>query len=61
MTKPASAPDIMPPHERPAPGAQEPAEGTNEVQHYPDPRADSKGPAAREDHKPRGPYVTGNT
>ena len=61
MNKPASAPDVMPPLERPQPGEPEPGEGTNATQHHPDPSADGKGPSVREDHKPRGPYVTGNT
>jgi hypothetical protein len=59
MNKPASAPDVMPPHERPAPETQDKDEGTNTVQHHPDPEADRRGPQA-DGEKPRGPYVTGN-
>jgi hypothetical protein len=58
-TKPASAPDVMPPHELPKPGTEVIPEGTNETIHSPDPKAEQH--PAREDHKPRGPYVTGNT
>jgi hypothetical protein len=61
MNKPASAPDVMPPHEPPAAGEEPPAEGTNATQHHPDPDADRKGPSVRDDRKPRGPYVTGNS
>lgn len=62
MNKPASAPDVIPPRPRPAPGEEEePGEGTNATQHHPDPSADRRGPTAREDHKPRSPYVAGNT
>ncbi len=60
MNKPASAPDVIPPHERPAPDADEQAgEGTNATRPYPDPQADRRGPQA-DGEKPRGPYVTGN-
>lgn len=61
MNKPASAPDVVPPRPPPAPGEQEPGEGTNATRHQPDPKADGKGPAERDGHKPRGPYVAGNT
>ena len=59
MNKPASAPDVMPAHERPDPKDEPVPEGTNETVHHPDERAEQH--PAREDHKPRGPYVTGNT
>jgi hypothetical protein len=61
MNKPASAPDVMPPHETPPADEAPPAEGTNATQHHPDPDADRKGPSVRDDRKPRGPYVTGNS
>lgn len=60
MNKPASAPDVVPPHERPEPQPEDKAEGTNTVQPHPDPEADKRGPHA-DGHKPRGPYVTGNS
>lgn len=60
MNKPASAPDVMPPHERPRPEAQEEGEGTNATQPYPDPQADQRGAREQGGEKPRGPYVTGN-
>ncbi len=59
MNKPASAPDVVPPHERPAPEDTDKAEGSNETQPYPDPDADRRGPGA-DGERPRGPYVTGN-
>jgi hypothetical protein len=59
MNKPASAPDVIPPHPRPAPEDDDQAEGTNATQHYPDPEADRRGPQAGGE-RPRGPYVTGN-
>jgi hypothetical protein len=59
MTKPASAPDVMPEHELPDPEDDQVPEGTNATIHRPDPRADEH--RAREDRKHRGPYVTGNT
>ena len=57
--KPASAPDVVPPHERPDPGEEPVPEGSNETIHHPDERAEEH--PVREDRKPRGPYVTGNT
>lgn len=58
MNKPASAPDEVPP--RPPVDQEEPVpEGTNETIRRPDDRAEEH--PAREDHKPRSPYVTGNT
>ena len=59
MNKPASAPDVMPPHELPPADPDERPDGNNETVHHPDP-AELRHPA-REDHKPRGPYVTGNS
>jgi hypothetical protein len=59
MNKPASAPDVMPPHELPEPKPEEESEGTNATIHHPDDKAEQH--PARTDHKPRGPYVTGNT
>jgi hypothetical protein len=58
MNKPASASDILPPHELPKPPEDENLEGTNATIHHPDDTAEQH--PAREDHKPRGPYVTGN-
>jgi hypothetical protein len=57
MNQPASAPDVMPPHE-PPPDPPDKREGTNETLHHPDDRAEQH--PARADRKPRGPYVTGN-
>jgi hypothetical protein len=48
----------MPPHELPEPGTEEIPEGTNATIHSPDPKAEQY--PVRQDHKPRGPYVTGN-
>lgn len=59
MNKPASAPDVMPPHELPEPGPEQDAEGTNATIHHPDDQAEQH--PAHTDRKPRGPYVTGNT
>lgn len=59
MNKPASAPDVVPPHELPEPEPNEDLEGSNATIHHPDPKAEQH--PARTDHKPRGPYVTGNT
>jgi hypothetical protein len=58
MHKPASAPDVMPPHELPPPDSDEEPEGTNETIHHPDPKAEQH--PATPGHKPRSPYVTGN-
>jgi hypothetical protein len=58
MNRPASAPDVMPEHKLPPPPADENLEGNNATIHHPDPSADQH--PAREDRKPRGPYVTGN-
>lgn len=59
MNKPASAPDPMPPHELPDPKDDPVREDTNATIHHPDDRAAEH--PAREDRKPRGPYVTGNS
>jgi len=59
MNKPASAPDTMPPHELPPPEQDEVPEGSNATIHHPDDKAEQH--PAREERKPRGPYVTGNT
>ena len=58
MNKPASAPDVMPPHELPPPDPGERPEGNNDTIHHPDP--DAAEHPVRESLKPRGPYVTGN-
>ena len=62
MTKPASAPEaVRPPEQRQQPDRQdEPdGEGTNATIHHPDDKAAQH--PVRPDHKPRSPYVTGNT
>jgi hypothetical protein len=59
MNKPASAPDTMPAHELPKPEDDPVPEGTNATIHHPDERAEEH--PVREDRKPRGPYVHGNT
>lgn len=59
MNQPASASDEMPPHELPEDEKEPPPEGSNATIHHPDPKAEQH--PARDDHKPRGPYVTGNT
>lgn len=56
--KPASAPDVMPPHELPPPDPDENPEGSNATIHHPDPQADQH--RVRPPRKERGPYVTGN-
>lgn len=57
--KPASAPDVVPPHELPkTPPPDETPEGTNKTIHHPDPDAEQH--RVRPDHKDRGPYTTGN-
>jgi hypothetical protein len=58
MNKPAAAPDTLPPHELPKPEDDPVPEGSNTTIHHPDDQAGEH--PAREDHKPRGPYVTGN-
>ena len=57
--KPASAPDVMPPHELPPTDPDENLEGSNATIHHPDPKADQHR-VHPERHKERGPYVTGN-
>lgn len=57
--KPASAPDVMPPHEVPPADPDANPEGTNATIHHPDPQADQHR-ARGERGKERGPYVTGN-
>ena len=59
MNKPASAPDVMPPHEIPAPTPGSESEGSNETRHTPDPEADSRAPADG-GRVPRSPYTHGN-
>jgi hypothetical protein len=56
--KPASAPDVMPPHELPKPEDDPVPEGSNATIHHPDDRAAEH--PAREDQKPRSPHVQGN-
>jgi hypothetical protein len=57
--EPAWAPDVLPPHPLPPPGSEPVPEGSNATIHRPDP--DAAEHPAREDRKPRGPYVTGNS
>jgi len=59
MPKSPSASDELPAHDLPRPEDDPVPEGTNETIHHPDDRAERQ--PAREEHKPRGPYVTGNT
>lgn len=59
MTKPASAPDVIPePPSRPPDPLSE-SEGNNETQHEPNPRADPTPDGTRK-HVPRSPFTTGN-
>ena len=60
MTKPASAPDVMPPRETPPDDPGQRPDGSNETIHRPDPRA-AEHPVREEEKKPRSPYVTGNS
>jgi hypothetical protein len=57
--KPASAPDVMPPHVLPRPEDDPVPEGSNATIHHPDPEAE-KHPVRPEHRKERGPYTTGN-
>lgn len=61
MNKPASAPDVVPPHALPeAPEPDERPDGNNATIHHPDPQAEEH--RVRPEHrKERGPYTTGNT
>jgi hypothetical protein len=58
--QPASAPDVMPPHELPPPAPDESPEGNNATIHHPDPGAD-RHRVNLEHRREIGPYVTGNT
>jgi hypothetical protein len=60
MNKPASAPDVVPPHEPPpADPKDEPSgEGTNATIHHPDDKAEQH--PVRGDRRTPGPYVAGN-
>ena len=58
MNKPASAPDVMPPHELPPPDPGERPDGNNATIHHPDDQAAQH--PVRPDDKARGPYPTGN-
>lgn len=58
--KPASASDVMPPHELLPRGPDQNPEGTNATIHHPDPQAEQHR-ARGERGKERGPYVTGNS
>lgn len=59
MNKPASAPDVMPPHELPPPDPDENLEGNNDTIHHPDPTAEHH--RVRPEHRREiGPFVTGN-
>lgn len=60
--KPASAPDVIPPRQPEEPPVGSDSEGSNAVQHEPNPQADRERDTARGDgRKLRGPYPTGNT
>lgn len=59
MNKPASAPDVIPPRVVPEPATTDEAEGTNAVQHEPNPKADPL-PSGEHKHVPRSPYTAGN-
>ncbi len=56
--KPASAPDVIPPRPEPEPEVGSDSEGSNAVQHHPDPQADHRSPERT--GAVRGPYPTGN-
>ncbi|WP_041675602.1 hypothetical protein [Ramlibacter tataouinensis] len=58
--KPASAPDVIPPRPKPEPEIGSDSEGSNAVQHEPNPEADRRPPGERS-RAPRGPYTTGNS
>ncbi|MEJ7932374.1 hypothetical protein WG922_20545 [Ramlibacter sp. AN1015] len=59
--KPASAPDVIPPREKPEPVVGSDSEGSNAVQHEPNPKADrEREPTMDDGRKLRGPYPTGN-
>lgn len=60
MNQPASAPDVLPPHELPPPDPEQNPEGNNATIHHPDPQAQQH-PAGPGQRKERGPYVTGNS
>ncbi|HSW17625.1 MAG TPA: hypothetical protein VLJ86_10390 [Ramlibacter sp.] len=59
--KPASAPDVIPPRKTPDPEVGSDSEGSNAVQHEPDPKADRRAPMREDGRAHRGPYPTGNT
>lgn len=59
--KPASAPDEIPPRQPPEPEVGSDSEGSNAVQHEPNPQADKdREPILEDGRKLRGPYPTGN-
>jgi hypothetical protein len=59
--QPASAPDVIPPRKPPQPEVGSDSEGSNAVQHEPNPKADNRTPTREDGRAPRGPYPTGNT
>jgi hypothetical protein len=59
--RPASAPDVIPPRKPPEPAVGSDSEGSNAVQHEPDPQAEHKERVNPDGKRPRGPYPTGNT
>lgn len=59
MHKPASAPDVIPPRPIPESTPVDEAEGSNVVQHRPNPKADPATPGDNK-YKPRSPYRSGN-
>ncbi|MBL0419894.1 hypothetical protein JI739_06000 [Ramlibacter sp. AW1] len=60
--KPASAPDVIPPRPPPEPEVGSDSEGSNAIQHEPNPQADrTHEPLGPDGRRLRGPYPTGNT
>ena len=61
--KPASAPDVIPPRKPPEPEVGSDSEGSNAVQHQPNPRADvlhEHEHMLEDGRRLRRPYPTGN-
>lgn len=55
MNKPASAPDVIPPRPPAEPAPGDDAEGSNAVQHAPDPQAQPL-PSGEHKYIPKSPY-----
>ncbi len=60
-SQPAAAPDVIPERRPPRPAVGDESEGSNAVQHHPDPRADDRPPSGPGGRAPRGAYPTGNS